>query len=433
MIRIVCLMAFLLLAGNVYASTPELRASVNVSRIDAYVNEEILVTVRVEAPASAFNVTDPYLELKQVDLYSLHKREFKQTIGGKKFSVSEIVYAVFVQQPGELVIPSLRFKATLPITDDAQTSNPILNVETETQRLTITSAPASDAAWFPAKSVTISGSWPADKNTLYRAGEPITRIISIHLEGQHPAAIPNVEPTEIEGVKSYPDLPQLTLKKSASGLGGTQTKSVTLIMDRAKTVTLPEMNIDWWDINEGSWKRATLPAETLTVQPAIMSLTWVKERNRYRWALLLLAAVAGSLALLSALLWRKQHVLAKHIEKTGARGTAALTEKAAWLNLQRSLKQQKPTQVRHDLLAWVRVRWPEYRMTRLDQLTHIDSQLAAHAQELNEGLYSKHSSGQANYAALTNSLRKLRKLKARNAGQSAVGSRRALYPEENKN
>jgi len=422
-IRMLGLLIIFVTTGLSNASATELRASVTLNKVEAYVNEEILITVRVAAPDTAFNITAPYLDLKsdQLDLFPLHKREFDQPIGGTMLKVSEMVYAVFVQQPGKLEIPSLRFKATLPITENGATRNPIITAETINQVISIAAAPTSEATWLPAQSVRISGEWPADENTVYRTGQPLQRVISIHVEGQHPAAVPGIELPEIDGVRSYPDLPQLTLQKSPTGIGGLQTHSVALIVDQAGAKTLPALSIDWWDSNDRSWKQATLAAETITIQPA-ESIAWEIERKRYRWALLIVSGIALALAWICSVLWRKRGMVSTPVKPR-------LSERAAWSKIRKSLKQKNVAEVRQNLLVWARIRWPAYRITRLEQLESVAREHFSTILKLNDSLYAKHRSVNVDFEAISKALREMRKIEPGKAWQSAENPRQALYPE----
>jgi len=194
-------------------------------------------------------------------------------------------------------------------------------------------------------------------------------------------------------------------------------------------VTLPELRIDWWDINDHTWKQATLPEETVTVRPAPESPNWVNVRNRYRWAVLLLSAITLGLALLCAALWRKRHPNWTIETPHGAR-IPKISEKTAWSQLRRSLKQQQPAQVRRDLLVWARARWPALGITRLDQLERIDSDLTSSIFRLNSSLYAKEPKPDVDYGTITQVLLRLRKVNNRIAVQFADGVQQRLYPDK---
>jgi hypothetical protein len=121
--------------------------------------------------------------------------------------------------------------------------------------------------WLPARALTLEESWSADPGQL-EVGASVTRTIRLRGEGLQGAQLPPLEPPRVEGLKFYPDQPDISDAESASGLLGTRTDSSAIVPTAAGTVVLPEVRLPWWDTESGSLRYAILPPRTLTIAPA---------------------------------------------------------------------------------------------------------------------------------------------------------------------
>ncbi len=123
--------------------------------------------------------------------------------------------------------------------------------------------------WLPAYMLQISDKWEnADEA---KVGEPITRKLTIIAEGMSGAALPSLEDKidPADHFKIYADKPATGDNPSKDGksIGGWREESYTLIPQKAGTITLPEMDIAWWDLLDNKIVHATVPAKTIAVKP----------------------------------------------------------------------------------------------------------------------------------------------------------------------
>jgi hypothetical protein len=213
------------------------------------------------------NGVDVLVELAAED------RTYDSIIQGKNYEVVERVYALFPQASGELSIAPARFEARV-LRDGRITGRKIFKsdaIDIEVQPIPPPPPEHPTAAWFPAKSVQISEEWSRDPVDL-PAGEPVTRRVSIEAVGQLSTQIPVLQPAGADGVKIYPDKPELAVAAVADGIRATRRDQYAIIAVDPGEVRLPPVELPWWDIREERWRIASLPERTLTIAPSADAL-----------------------------------------------------------------------------------------------------------------------------------------------------------------
>ena len=421
-----------------------LTAKLEIDRQSAFVNEQILLTLQVSAPAIAFNITGSQLRVANAELISLHKQESVEQINGKAFQTSRTVYALFAREPGVLQIPTLTFKAMLPVgaggdtrggtanTGLTSSTNPIIEDSTDAFQLSIETAPSTDKLWFPAKFVHLSSHWSVDTlaTNAVRAGEPVARHVTIQVTGQHPAAIPDSVISTLEGVRIYPELPHLETQASPTGLGGTRVDSAVIIASRAGTITLPAIDVHWWDINQREWRTSSLPAEQLRVQPAStdLSTNLLITSRRYQKILISGTLVIAALLVTCLLLWRskRRHLAMDSLTQGPAALAKPTSEHAAWASLRRDIRRKDLPGIRCSLQRWVKSLGLTPTVQPLDHLVSTWPALKPMLQALDAALYSQRDDETLVFNQL---LRELKLLRAHVKSPPAPGNvATMLYP-----
>ncbi len=242
-------------------------------RDEVYVQGQLILTLRLQQAVNLERRSVTELELDNAFVLPLEQQTFQRTINGRPWLVYEIRYAIFPEQSGTLEIPAQRFSAreTRPrrsLFDTA--SGPLLRRSTAPLRVEVLPRPAeypAGATWLPARDLILEETWSRDPATL-RAGESITRTIEIRGAGLQGAQLPPVTHRDTEGLKFFPDQPDISDAEISTGVLGSRRDSVAIVPTRAGQVTLPELRIPWWDTEQGALRFAVLPALTLEVAPA---------------------------------------------------------------------------------------------------------------------------------------------------------------------
>lgn len=130
-------------------------------------------------------------------------------------------------------------------------------------------AAASGPYWLPAQSITLDESWQPQDGRL-RVGEPLTRQLNLVARGLTAAQLPDLSAllNLPDGLKAYPDQPQLEDRVQDGSLIGTRSQSVALIANRPGRYTLPAVRLKWWDVQEDREREVVLPERTLEFLPA---------------------------------------------------------------------------------------------------------------------------------------------------------------------
>lgn len=339
-------------AANVLAqSAAPLIANLQVDRTVAHVNEQILITLRVGAPAQAFAVKGEALNIIDAKLVSLSRRDEEQTVDGIPYRFTESRFALFAEASGKITVPAIAYRATMPVSSGGtgNRSNPRIEARTEPVEIRIDSPPTDRAGvWLPAQNITLS----TEALDRPRVGEPFTRVLYIDVQSQHPAAIPALDTPVVESLRFYPEQARLEERTAEDGMHGRRVESTVIVASSAGTITLPAVKLAWWDIVSRDWQTAQLPAEDIVIDPALNandeSTNWHQERARYRIALT--SAFVLCLALAAMCLYLRRHRPPSNEPLNNER----ITEREAWASLIRALRGNDPRTARQTLQRWRR-------------------------------------------------------------------------------
>jgi len=237
---------------------------------ETYVQAQALLTIKIyrsvatRQPAlrePAFSGVEYLMELAGDD------RSYESIIDGTAYNVIERVYAVYPQESGELDISPARFEARI-LRDGRITGRKIYESEPRSIKVLPIPAPPADhpdAAWLPARDLQISEDWSRQPDEI-KAGEPVTRHVTISVLGQLETQIPAIEPPTAPGVNIYPDKPELSRRIEPDGIRGIRKDQYALIGTTGGTVVLPALEVPWWNIEAGEWQVARLPERSLQIQ-----------------------------------------------------------------------------------------------------------------------------------------------------------------------
>jgi hypothetical protein len=241
-----------------------------------YVQAQAVLTLHIYHSVSLYD--DSSLTPLQIDDARVEQlgesRTYEKVINGVRHGVIEIRYAIFPQHSGVLDIPELTFSATLADTASTQDSAPqglkpgkLMHVSSAQMPLTVKAKPAeypADAPWLPARSLSLGESWNPEPDHS-QVGDSLTRSLTVKAEGLSSSQLPPLPVTEANGLRSYPDQPQLSNQVSDRGLIGSREDSQALVPNRSGSIDLPALEVVWWNTHEDHLERSSLPARTLQV------------------------------------------------------------------------------------------------------------------------------------------------------------------------
>lgn len=366
-------------------------------------------------------------------------KQYQTRRGNKAYLVLEQQYVIYPQAAGQLTIePSLASARIAlnsgsgfdPFRSNTQTvrrTSPARNIQVDP-----VASGFSGRHWLPAREVQLVEEFPDGDS--FKVGEPITRTLSLLVNGQMASQLPEFELPEIKDLKQYPDKPLLNNSKSDSGIIGVQQIKVALIPGKAGNYTLPAMEIPWWNTQSGKMEIARLDARSFSVTPAGATSSTDKDsapkiistpadnapsvspavtdesavpgdadltantsadttQSSTLWKLLSLLLALGWLATLVFFMRRKTATTTTHNNQPAQPSSVA----AARRQLKAACDSANPQQIKSALLQWGNALFNDQPVHSLGQLASRiasqpdSSELSQRLNQLNECLYNTSS------------------------------------------
>jgi hypothetical protein len=356
--------------AGVPASERPLTARVSTDRANVFPSQQLIVEVELSAQSNISDLNGPQLIINGADVELLDQQRYQRIDNGLARQVVTLRYAAYPNQQGDLVIPAMTYTG---IKGGQRglfgTRGQQVIARTTQLEVPVSALPASNGAqWFPANDVQISASWSSDITDI-KVGEPITRTITVTAQGQRASLIPPfAEPSGVQNYKTYQDQPQLNDQKIAQGFIGIRTESEAIVASVEGELTLPELKVEWWDVNKNRWSTAILPAEKHSVSAASIADIPSNDQQSLDTSGLLAGSANAPLYLsnpfwqwltaLLALLCLLQFLLLYKLRNRDSSQSAIdkpeSSETAEWASLQTSLKRGEPKAIRMHLLAWAK-------------------------------------------------------------------------------
>jgi hypothetical protein len=138
--------------------------------------------------------------------------------------------------------------------------------------LSVDVKPRPDGAgegWFlPARNVDLVEQWEI-ASPVFRVGEPVERSVAIRASGLSGAQLPGLELPPIEGMKQYSEPAIDETASVGDEVVSIKLQKAALVPTQAGMVTLPAIELVWWDTEHDESRTAILPARTVEVLPAV--------------------------------------------------------------------------------------------------------------------------------------------------------------------
>ncbi len=344
-------------------------------------------------------------------------RNYETERNGLRYQVIERSYAIFPQQSGRLTIPPLRFGAQ--VAEGGGRGYDPFNQRTRqlrkrSEEISVEVLPAKDSAgrsWLPASDLRLEDDWQQPPQLT--VGEPATRTITLRASGLPAAQLPPLTVVVPDGVRSYPDQPKREDLFNENGVLGSLQQKLALVPTSPGTLLLPEIKVDWWDLQNERWRQAVLPAIELEVLPATNQPVFAavppavqlndskttEEQHMtapdapvtvdpgfWPW----LSLVLGSGWLLTLLLLIKGKLASRRKEKGQGQEEVMPSLKEAHRELQQAIKSGDQAHVRSALLNWGAALFPDNRPGNLDELAVLCGEsLKLQLEAFSRSLYSR--------------------------------------------
>lgn len=368
------------------AAGGEVFLEIDVDTTTPYVQAPVNLVVKLfhGIPLLEGTIADPQAEGALVRRFG-EDVQYTAVRDGVRYRVIERHFVLFPQRSGEIAIPPLTFDGRVAAGEGGTMSGLFrqgrrVRVRSEPVQLEVRAPPVSAGAdWLPARNVVLTESWP-DEPPEFIVGQPVTRTLRVEAEGISGEQIPELAPAEVDGIRHYPDKPELHTTVRGNSLFGVSERRIAMVPSRAGSFILPAVELEWWDTADDRMRVARLPARTISILPdpsmesamvrsdpvpsSSPGLPLVREvgfERHWRWIAILFATLW--LATLS--LWWRDRALSGSAVAVG-RGVDASRPRLS--SLRAACRGGDPRRIRDALLAWARKRWPEAPPRGLDAL-----------------------------------------------------------------
>jgi len=396
-----------------------------------YVQQQLRYTLQLFYRESLFegSFDGPHVEHALVERLG-EDVQYKTTVNGVEYNVVERHFAIFPEQSGTFSISPVTFSGRLA--GQSQQRMPSMFIDDMMERFfsntTITTpgkrmrlrsegysldvqpraAAFTGDDWLPSEQLTLTDSW-ASGPPEFRSGVPVTRTLTLEAKGLESTHLPEFKLPESEGMRLYPEQPVYSNRTDREWVIGSRQLTVAYVPSASGMLTIPAMQIDWWDTTVEQQKTVELPAWTINVLPGegltetppappVTSVTapdeppevsvadrddWLaKTMSRWPWLLagLLLSAI-------TVFAWRRNQPREVTTSVHSAESSARQQLKAARSAVQQACQENNPAAAANALLQWAAASWPDDPPRNLGTLMQQLSSGVNEIQALERALY----------------------------------------------
>ena len=370
------------------AVTPDPIVQVTISPPRIVVGQQTTLSILALAPNYMTSPPElPDFQVRNAVTRQLQSVNTSEQRDGVSYAGVRFEYAISPQEPGSYAVAGqsvrIKFAAEPPATRDVTVALPPVSFEAF-----IPDAASTLSPFVSASSLTVEQDIKRSAEPL-KAGDAVTRTITIRAEGTPAMLLPPQQFPAIDGLRLYPVQPKLEDKVDGRTdvMTSTRIDSATYMVERAGDYELPAIAIDWWNVESGKIAQVRLDAVPLKGIAAAAGSApstgqprgWAWDRafdfiiDHWRAALLLTA-------LISVLAWFTPRLARRAATDLRRRREAHLRSEAfAFHELRHAIRRRDAKGSYFALLQW---------LPRIDTVTARDFKAAARDPELDRQLGS---------------------------------------------
>ena len=385
-----------------------------------YVQQEVLYTVRLwrRYELSNASLSEPRLDSDAMVRPLGEDRQYVEERDGQRYEVVERRYLIYPQQSGRATIAPVT--VTAQVLERAASLFEMFGRAIKTRRvsspavqLEVRPMPAAfppGAHWLPARQLRLNEVWSPDSAGI-RAGEPLTRTLSLWAKGLTSGQLPAVPIPELEGVKVYPEEAQLQDTPREVQMTAIRQQKVAFVAARRGVLEVPEVRLPWWNTETDRLEFASLPEHTVAIEadplaqpgppplaaaPATAPVAPPAAAERpsdWRtwpgWPAVS-AGLALALTVALAALWQLRQTAPMAAETPEPSAGPDVRQRALWERVIAACAASDPAACRGALLAWAALEWPTKPPRSLGALAEaMGDTMADSLRELEAALYAR--------------------------------------------
>ncbi len=247
---------------------------------NAYVEEQLLYTLRLYYSTNISNVSLSKIEVQDLALTQLGKAaEYRSKFGNKNYNVIEVKFALTSSKPGKYNIHPAKMSMSVPRQrggrgrykdpfDDFFTFSRGRTITVASEALNLEVIPVPEKGKTPDFSGLI-GTYIIEsllEPETVKAGESATLTITIRGRG-NVNRIPDLNIPEIFDIKIYSDEPSLQTEQSDLGIDGIKTMKWAIVPKKEGKYRIPPFSLNYFDTKKNSYANIKTSEYQLSVLP----------------------------------------------------------------------------------------------------------------------------------------------------------------------
>lgn len=288
-------------SGTTGTAPKALSVQTDISTRTPYQNEPVLYTVKLVAARSVGDVGIPEFTVPDAVVEKLgDAKVYDARAGDAPVKVIEARYLITPLKSGKIKIPPYIFQGQV-VSDVQRGRRSLFNdpffdmpdpfgmfegfgnfattepfaIAGDEVTLDVKAPAAAMDPWLPLYDLKISENLSGAEDA--RVGEPLTLSLTMVAKGASGKVLPglNGHIKENGDFKIYADKPETSedISKDGKTISGWRQESYTLIPQKSGSLTLPEIKVPWWNIEQGKIAYASVPARTIMVASGTLSQT----------------------------------------------------------------------------------------------------------------------------------------------------------------
>jgi hypothetical protein len=259
---------FLLLIYSGYGGyAQQVYSEVNLSKNAVYIGEPVEVRVSVFTSTWFTKGVDPG-NVKVDGAFTIYFRgaSISKQINGKTHAGVQMIFNVFPYEQNDIIFPSLEITVETPA--EGGYKGVQRTIKTREKPIQVKPVPKSygKADWLVSTDVAVAENWTGNRNNV-KVGEVLERRITRTAAGTVSGLIPALSWDTLAHVSAYPARSAADDIKTRTAISAKRTDGIKYLFEKEGEITLPKIEIQWWNpVRERLYKR-TIREITINVQP----------------------------------------------------------------------------------------------------------------------------------------------------------------------
>ena len=255
-----------------------IESTINKNKV--YIDQPVILESKIYVAESISNadVQAPILEGANIEQVVLDQPASQIVRNGLRYQVFTYQYTITPSTSGEVTITSPLLTGAVQKIQQVNSYQQrrvtqAINIRGNDLALSVKEMPANfQGDWLISEDVRL-----IENNDLhakeYAVGDPITRSISLQVASIALDKMPEIKLNYDSSLRYYPDQDDLKKGTIDNVLYSQRTITHAIIANKSGELVLPEIKIAWWNSKTEKQEFATLPAQTLTIKPALTNNT----------------------------------------------------------------------------------------------------------------------------------------------------------------